>query len=33
MLDEWLTNQPVPFLYGLDEAAAASVERVRLVPP
>ena len=33
MLDEWLTNQPVPFLYGMDEAAAAAVESVRLVPP
>ena len=33
MLDEWLTNQPVPFLFGMAEAAAASVESVRLVPP
>jgi penicillin G amidase len=33
MLDEWLTNQPAPFLFGMDEAAAASVESVRLVPP
>jgi penicillin G amidase len=33
MFDEWLTNQPVPFLFGLDEAAAAAVESVRLVSP
>jgi penicillin G amidase len=33
MLDEWLANDPVPFLYGIDEAAASAVERVRLVPP
>lgn len=33
MFDEWLVNRPVPFLFGLDEAAAASVESVRLVPP
>jgi penicillin amidase len=33
MFDEWLSNQPVPFLYGMDEAAAAAVERVRLVAP
>jgi penicillin amidase len=33
MFDEWLVNHPVPFLYALDEAAAAAVESVRLVPP
>jgi len=33
MFDEWLANQPVPFIYGLDAAAAAAVESVRLVPP
>jgi hypothetical protein len=33
MFDEWLTNQPVPFIYGLDAAAAAAVESVRLLPP
>ena len=33
MLDQWLTNRPVPFLYRMDEASAAAVESVRLVSP
>ena len=33
MLDAWLGNQPTPFLFGLDQAAAAAVESVRLVSP
>lgn len=33
MFDEWLANQPVPFLYSLDAAASAAVESVRLLPP
>ena len=33
MLDEWLANRPVPFLFGLEQAAASAVESVRLVPP
>ena len=32
-MDEWLVNQPVPFLFRIDEAAIAAVESVRLVPP